>query len=72
VKHGTEARLFPDAELGKDAIEKILDIDPTGDAPERTDREAHVLGQQLRVGDFRGAVKRRQGVLQSGAMTGPR
>ena len=40
-------RLFADAEVAENHIQDLLDIDPTGEAPERAGGDPQLLGQQI-------------------------
>lgn len=48
--------LLPDAELGEDKPEEVLDIHAAGNAPEGPDGEPNVFGDQLRELSPEGAV----------------
>src|SRR5258707_15861817 len=58
-----------DAELPEDHIEHVLDVDPPGDAAERTRGKTHVLGDQLGQRGAGGPREARPRILERRAMT---
>lgn len=44
---GSPAGLFADAEVAKDHVQDILDVDAAGEAPERAGGDPQLFGQQL-------------------------
>jgi hypothetical protein len=67
VKH----RLLPDTEITKYNFEHILNIDPSGDAPQRPDGKPYVFGRQLRQDRCCRALQRCNTVLEGFSVTRP-
>src|SRR5208283_5617359 len=62
--------LFADAEVPEDGVEKVFDADLSGDAAEGAQRQAQILGAELRQVGVGGAGEAGGGLLQGGAMAG--
>ncbi len=63
---------LPEAEIGEDYVEQVLDIGPAGDPAEAAPREAQILGAQFRQSGGERAAQRGGGFLQRLAMPGAR
>ena len=61
---------FADAEAREQRVEDVLHADAAGDAAERAQREAQVLGAQFRQVGGLSAGEARSRLLQRGAMAG--
>src|SRR5215471_7200436 len=64
--------LLADAEIAKDDVEQIFDINDAGDAPEAAQREAEIFGAQLGKPGVERALQRGCRFFQGLAMPRPR
>ena len=63
--------LFADTEFAEERIEHILDIDSSGNAPQRPGRGAQIFGREFRQSGGGKATERRDTSLQRLTMSGP-
>jgi hypothetical protein len=77
VKHlgSRSPALLSNAEIAENDVKNVFDVDPTGQAPQGSTRQAKLLGQDFlppRRGLVQGAIQCRDGILQRATVSLPR